>query len=273
MFRPSLESTNSSVRIGLSGCGLAVLLVAAPVGGAPLPIVHWERTSAEISPPVINSMGAPFNSDLAYVVDAWNTSPVIQSPLESRAAPGDSCNPIQGAIRFCVQAGRPNFPAGNQLFYKADGHLMAVKAIVSDEFIGAPPFDNSTGRRAAFCYLLGVALGATPQDLDPTNEDITDASGQQSCLDASPTPEGNENPTPVDFAAIAELYSHTHTDFAVRDFSKPNLGRNGVDLSVPVDIQSNLGAVVRQDAKGRPLVYVRKLSNGTTVLTTVYWGA
>lgn len=265
-------SSRRIIRLGLCGTALAALFLAGQVFGAPAPVLHWERTSAEISPPVINSMGSALNGDLSYVVAAWNTSPVIQSALVTRAAPGDSCHPIQGAIRFCVQTGRPNFPAGTQVFYKADGHLQAVRAFVSDEFIGSPPFDNSVGRHAAFCYLLGVAYGATPQDLDPFNEDITDASGQQSCLDATPTPEGNENPTPVDFAAIAELYAHSHTNFAIRDLSKSNRGSNDSELSVPSDLLTNFGSVVGRDAKGRAVTYVRHLPGGGKVLTSVYWG-
>ena len=269
----NISRPRSAIRLGtalLSSFGvLATIGFAWQASAQPNPILHWKRSSAEISPPVVDSLPAEMAGDLAYVVTAWNGSSVIESAIQRRAPTGDSCAPIRGAIRFCVRSSRSNITAQIQLFYTADGHVQAVRSVVSDEFIYAAPFDTSSGRRAVFCYLLGVAYGATPQDVDLTNSDITDASGQQSCLDASLTPEGNENPTPVDFAAIALLYEHSHTNFGLRDFSQPSQKSSGEELLVPDDLSTNPGKAIGFDRNGRETTFVRNLPGGMSVVTTV----
>jgi hypothetical protein len=260
-FRPSGHGLlRAALCVGLfTAIGSAAI---AQTGSA----VHWPRTNAEISPPVIDSLPPEMTAQLNYTVAAWNQSTVVETSVQRREAPGNSCNPVRGAIRFCVLTDNNWIFAGNQLIYSGDGHLLAVRALVHDYFIVVPPNDTVVGRRALFCYLLGVSYGAVPQDIDPTNADFADASGQQSCMDATNTPEGNENPTPVDLAGLAELYAHSHTDFGVRDFSDQG---QGPALPQASDLAAGLGEVTRLDRSGRPSEFARHFPGGVKVVTKV----
>lgn len=264
-FCAPMPIQRAAVRLGV----VAAAALALPAQAQQNAVLHWPISDAYVSPPVVNNLPDSLADDLAYVLAAWNQSPVLESAIVAGPTTGKACGPILGAIRFCqIDTGRP-LAAGNQMYFTGDGHLFAVRALVSEGFISSPPYSSTEGTRAVLCYLLGYSYGAVPQDLDPGNADIVDPSGNESCMDATSTPEGNENPTPFDMAAIAELYSHTDTNFGIRDLSKSTRRPNFDQIAALTDLDSNFGKATRRNAAGRDLQFVRNLPDGSIMVTTL----
>lgn len=259
-----------AIRLGLTFAFVAGSISA--VEAAPSPTVHWERTQPEIAPTVINSLPADMRADLTHAVTAWNVSPVVESAIKAEPTRANACGLVQGTIRFCTIENGRAFPFAAEVFFDGGGHILAVRASMQRSFIAQAPFDTTEGRRAMLCELQGLALGLVPRDFDLTNSDLVDESGQQTCMDLTLTPAGNENPDAADLAALAALYAHSHTDFGVREFAGQADKQVAKELDVPAQVDASSGIVKRKDVAGRPVILERQLPGRIMVRTHLFWG-
>ena len=62
---------------------------------------HWQRTTAQITPPVGDNVSSQWDSYLRTAVSDWNRSVYIESPVVTGQSNPRNCRPTAGRIEVC----------------------------------------------------------------------------------------------------------------------------------------------------------------------------
>ena len=225
---------------------------------------HWERTSAEVTIPVIdNTTGiwAQRNHTGTAVAD-WNQSTVIQASL-SRGNLDPSCPGIANQINVC------NDDYGNvgwlgiasiSVERGRSGHITAAVTKPNDYYFNQPQYNNDTWRQLVTCQEIGHDYGLGHQDEDFSTDLTT------SCMEYTSQPEGNEGPDAHDYEMLLDIYAHSDGSST----SGPGGGKGGPKKFDAGNSPSDWGRAVAFDAKGRPNIYERVQGN-QVIYTHVTW--
>jgi hypothetical protein len=256
-----------------------VVLVAVPVFGAHRwSTYHWAKTSAQIAPPVVMNISAPWTDYAARVMTDWNASGVIESPWSFGAiSTKRKCSSTTGKIEVCNLKYGQNGWLGIAGISLSGGHIVKGYTKLNDTYYASSTYNTPAWRRMVFCQEVGHDYG-----LGHVNENFNDAN-TGSCMDYTNDPSGtkgtngtlsNEYPNSHDYQELNTIYNHTDVvtlpfDSMTSDATRPR------SIEEFMADAGQWGTPVSFDANGRPDVFYLKTGsdhNGDhESLVHVFW--
>lgn len=249
---------------------LLVLVAAVPVfAGHAWSTYHWNRTGAQITPPIHNNLSGKWPAFLPRAVDDWNTSIYIASPYGSAYGPISSakrCTSATGKIEVCNAAYGKNGWLGLAGISLSGGHISKGYTKLNDSYYNLAQYDTDAWRAMVMCQEIGHDFGLDHQDEVQTNTNLG------SCMDYTNNPDGppsNRYPNAHDYAQLESMYAHLGAqlpfDSMVSDATRP---RTIVEYMNKAD---QWGTPVEFDDQGRPTLFVLETGHDEAELTHVFW--
>lgn len=216
---------------------------------------HWRKTSAQISPPVVMNLTAPWPNYASRVMSDWNQSTVIESPWSYGAiSTRKRCTSTTGKIEVCNSTYGQNGWLGIAGISLSGGHIVKGYTKLNDTYYNTATYNKDSWRRMVFCQEVGHDYG-----LGHVNENFNDPN-TGSCMDYTNDPgrndgQGtNEYPNSHDYQELLTIYNHTDAlvfDAQTEAASRP---RTMVEILAQAD---QWGIPVSYDGLGRPDVFFR----------------
>ncbi len=249
---------------------LLVLVAAVPVfAGHAWSTYHWNRTGAQITPPIHNNLSGKWPAYFPRAVDDWNASVYIASPYGSAYGPISSakrCTSATGKIEVCNTTYGQNGWLGLAGISLSGGHIVKGYTKLNDTYYNMPQYDTPAWRAMVICQEIGHDFGLDHQDEGQTNPNLG------SCMDYTNNPDGppsNRYPNAHDYAQLESMYSHLGAllpfDSMVSDATRP---RTVVEYMNKAD---QWGTPVEFDDQGRPTLFVLETGPDEAELTHVFW--
>ena len=265
----------------------SALAIATPAGASHAwGNYHWARKTAEFTLKVNTALSGAWPSYVAAAMSAAQWSQYGQPSLVLGATSGFSakrCDPVAGQILVCNAAYGQRGWLGIASIWANGDHITQGTTKLNDSYYGATSRYNTPAWRAMVaCQEIGHDFG-----LGHVNETFTDPNSG-SCMDYTNDPSGtagtngtlaNTKPNDHDYAMLATIYSHLDTTTTIASSVPTNFGLREVGRA-PVAVRSyqgvgdtmaDWGRTIHSDAKGRPDMFKKVLSDGTVVLTHVFW--
>ena len=242
--------------------GAAIASSALLVGGPLLAShswnnYHWQRTSAEISPPVGDNVSSVWDSYLVTAVSDWNQSTRIQSPLVAGQSNPRNCRANAGRIEVCNSTYGQTGWLGIAQIWLSGGHIVQGITKLNDTYFNMAQYNTPSWRALVMCQEIGHDYGLGHQDED-FNTDAT-----TSCMDYTNQPAGNEHPDAHDYEQLELIYNHMESSA-----STPSSAGSAQDGG---DSPSDWGRAVAFTRDGRPHIFQRDLPGGGRMITHVFW--
>lgn len=262
---------NRSLSAWVLGLSLAVLPAVGHAthswGG-----YHWASTAR----PVVLLMGdnmSPEWRSLLYQTSAdWNMG--AKNSFSNSVVSGTAskrCSAVTGTTQVCNGTYGNNGWLGLASIYITGGtHITQGTAKMNDTYFQTATYNNPNEKLHVVCQEVAHTFG-----LDHQSED---GSSQNSCMDyfsntgANATSTLSTRPNAHDFDELDIIYAHPDsiTTVATTTTSPSKPGRNK-SVEVLSDDPSSWGRLIRQSKNGRSSTYERRISDGSKVLTHVYW--
>lgn len=258
---------------------VSVAALAGPaIAGHRWSTYHWNRTSAEITPPVERALsGAWLDYDDRVVAD-WNTSRYINSALRDASGVNPkTCRAQAGKILVCNAKYGFNGWLGIASIWLSNGHISQGTTKLNDSYFNTAKYNTPAWRRMVFCQEVGhdYGLGHVNENFDdPNTGSCMDYTGDPARDDGDGT---NEYPNAHDYAELETIYSEQHSSFTAVKPGKSgsNVGRAApapfADGGIPGDSPSEWGRAIHRDALGRPDLFELDLGGGNKKITHVFW--
>lgn len=277
--------------LGQRGLGMtkslksAALIVAAGVSLAPGALraehawnnYHWEIDTNGLSLEVEDNVSAAWDAVLDKSITDWNLSPDVTFVEVPGSGSTRNCKATDGKIKVCNDTYGYNGWLGVAQIWLSGDHIVKGVTKLNDSYFNLPDYDTYSWRHLVMCQEIGHDIGLAHVDEDFYNADQTDQYGKQTCMDYTDRPEGNEEPNQHDYDQLAQIYLHTHEPSGSDDGGGgPPAGkgpnRGGVPGSDDIgNFRQGWGRPTSFTADGRPDVYLRRLGDGQTVITHVFW--
>lgn len=275
-----------ATRIGLAACVALGAVVPASANHS-WNGYHWAKSGSTVPLTInwaVNGTWKPFFD--AAMVD-WKKSSVLSltAPSTKSAADPQKCNPIAGQVLVC------NYPYGKRgwlgiaSIWLSNGHISQGTTKLNDSYWGSRSSYGDDLRMLVTCQEIGHNFGLAHQDETFNNVN------KGSCMDYTNAASGgivngfnygpsNEHPNQHDYDMLVSIYNHTEsassaqtsTNFGIREVGRPAAAGSG---SLPKegsgDTAAEWGEATHHDGKGRPDQFVRRLADGTTMITHVLW--
>ena len=246
---------------------------------------HWARTANPLTLTINEALSSKWEPHLAAALADWNRSSVLDfssaSPVPSTASP-KRCDPIAGQIQVCNALYGQRGWLGIATIWASGNHITQGTTKLNDTYFNMSRYNTPEWRQFVTCQEIGHDFGLGHQ-----NEIFTNAN-TGSCMDYTNDPSGkagtngslaNTAPNQHDYDLLELIYNHTDTtntatgsaatNFGVREVGKPAGSPSG-DRGVG-DTMAEWGHAIHHDAKGRPDIFVRRLPDGRTMISHVFW--
>ena len=217
---------------------------------------HWQRTTAQITPPVGDNVSSQWDSYLGTAVSDWNRSGYIESPLVAGQTSPRNCRPTAGRIEVCNASYGNTGWLGIAQIWLSGGHIAQGTTKLNDTYFSTAQYNTPSWRALVTCQEIGHDYGLGHQDED-FNTDNTN-----SCMDYTNLPAGNEQPDAHDYAQLDIIYSHSHSATSAATATSAAAGGN---------TPAEWGRAIHATRDGRPDVFVRDLAPGQRIITHVFW--
>lgn len=267
----------------LAALAAATALVASPaLGFHRWSTYHWQRTAAEISPPIGDNVDSKWDPYFQRVVDDWNKSIRIQSSLVAGSTNPKNCKAVAGTIQVCNSRYGNTGWLGIAQIWLSGGHISQGITKLNDTYFDTAQYNTPAWRRMVFCQEVGhdYGLGHTDETFDNANDGT--------CMDYTNAPAGgvvngfnygpsNEYPNAHDYQELEAIYNHQEsaaaTNFGERQVGKPASPPAGpnYDGADGGNSPSDWGKAIHFDGKGRPDVFAQDLPGGGKKITHVFW--
>jgi hypothetical protein len=253
----------------MRGIGKATLAIGVALAAVSAPVLadhswggyHWARTTSELNVPIGDNVDSRWDSYLQVAVADWNKSTVIQSPLVPGSTNPKNCRAVSGTIQVCnAKYGRTGW-LGIAQIWLSGGHISQGITKLNDTYFDTPSYNKPEWRAMVTCQEIGHDYGLDHQDENFDNPNLG------SCQDYTSNPKGppsNEHPNAHDYDQLLSIYNHLE--------SAPTALRSRAAAGTEIGHElADLGRAVDFDARGRPITFVRNISQREKVVTHITW--
>jgi hypothetical protein len=225
--------------------------------------LHWARTSNPFTLQVVDSVTGTWDAPLAGSISDWSQSNVLtlaSEPGVTTSTERRRCTPITGKIRAC------NYTYGNTGWlgiasvWTSGEHIVRATTKLNDTYFGKAAYNTPAWRNLVMCQELAHSFGLDHQDEVFTNPNLG------TCMDYTNLPESNQHPNVHDYAMLETIYAHLDATTTLKG-ATPSTQTVSVDTTDP----RLWGRLVRESRDRRASVYERRLQNGETLTTHVFW--
>ncbi|HEU4705068.1 MAG TPA: hypothetical protein VFS45_05115 [Sphingomicrobium sp.] len=272
----------STALLAAAGSAVAVVSFQPAMANHSWGTYHWSRVTT-LAIPLDDNVGFAWDSYLRSAAIDWSASPQIDAVVSAGRSSPATCAPVYGRVEVCNASYGSTGWLGLGQVWTSGGHVVQGTAKLNDTYFNQPQYNTPSWRRSVMCQEIGHTFGLDHQDINTTNLNLG------SCMDYTRDPSGtrgtngplsNERPNAHDFSQLSLIY--THLDSTQLSSTKPSgttvtttsgpQGREAALLSRPLGhVQAEWGRAIRNDARGRPRLFVRDLGGGLEVTTFVLW--
>jgi hypothetical protein len=257
---------------------------------------HWARTTAgELALRVNYSVDSKWLPYVQTSIREWD-APVKRS-FETQTGPDTltltsgpvsvdrrKCNPIRGQALVCNNAyGKRGWLGIASIWTDGTTHIVQATTKLNDSYYGTgSSYDNYGFRALVACQEVGHDFGLAHQNENFTNLNVG------SCMDYTNNPMGggtngtkqNDKPNFHDYDELGIIYADadSYTTVGSLTSAATNFGAREVGKAAAAghtegsgDTTREWGTPTHRDGKGRPDQFVRRFSDGTTMITHVLW--
>lgn len=239
---------------------------------------HWNKTGSELQLEVVKAVSSQWTTSVNTAISDWdkpNTSVLNLTGTTGSGVNTKKCSPIAGKVLVCNAAYGNRGWLGIASIWLSNGHISQATTKLNDSYHDRAPYNSAAWRALVACQEIGHDFGLDHQDegFGPPN--------LGTCMDYTDDPDGggafgpaNIHPNAHDYEQLESIYSHAHaaqTNFAIREVGKAP-PQAAVPNEAPAgDSPAEWGRPVRQDAKGRPDMFVKDIAPGRQMITHVFW--
>ena len=274
-----------ATRIGLAACvALGAITPAAANhswGG-----YHWVRTAQKVPLTVNWAITDTWKPFFVSAMSDWNQSTVLAltAPASKSTRDPQKCSPIAGQVLVCNYAYGKRGWLGIASVWLSNGHISQATTKLNDSYWGDRSTYGDDLRMLVTCQEIGHDFGLAHQDETFTNVN------KGSCMDYTNAASGgiyrgfnygpsNEHPNQHDYDMLVSIYNHTEgatsaatsTNFGIREVGRPAAAGGSLPTEGSGNTAAEWGEATHRDGKGRPDQFVRRLPDGTTMITHVLW--
>ncbi|NNE49015.1 MAG: hypothetical protein HKN38_02290 [Altererythrobacter sp.] len=247
----------------------AALLATPVIAGHSWNNYHWERTSNEITVPVVDFTTGEWaqSNRVQQAVNDWNQSEYIDSPYVRGSGSNTACPIVGGEIHVCNDTYGDTGWVGIASISASRGrnpHITGGVSKMNDTYYALPQYDNDVWRQLVMCQEIGHDYGLGHQN-ENFNTNSTD-----SCMEYTSTPTAiDKTPDAHDYEQLRTIYAHSHGG------DGGGGGGNGGGRGKPKKFDvgnrpSDWGTPIGRDAQGRPNLYKRSTAS-FDIYTHVTW--
>jgi hypothetical protein len=240
------------------------------IGSQPLQLEVVTSTSAYWEKEVVDAIADwhnPVNAGLPNSPDLVNLSRTVNTSIDRR-----KCSPIPGKVLVCNYAYGTRQWLGIASVWLSNGHISQATTKLNDSlYKPGSTYDTAAWRALVACQEIGHDFGLAHQ-----NEAFS-APNLGSCMDYTNDADGggaygpdNMEPNEHDYAQLASIYSHTHSNFTMQvvgQTSSAALPREQPSGDSPAE----WGRAVHFNAAGQPDYFVKDIAPGRKMITHVFW--
>jgi len=259
--------------------GVAVLALTPASANHSWNGYHWAGNGSNLTLKVNTAIASKWSSSVGGSISDWNQS--TELTLNSSAASVDPkrCSPIAGQILVCNAAyGRRGW-LGIASIWLSSGHISQATTKLNDSYHDSAPYNTAPWRELVACQEVGHDFGLDHQDETFNNVNLG------TCMDYTNAPDGgvvngfnygpaNRHPNTHDYDELKIIYNHddgfttatASTNFGIRQVGQRPLATDPSGLSM-----AEWGRAIRNDAEGRPNVFVKDLGGRQQIITHVFW--
>ena len=246
---------------------------------------HWARTANPFTLKCGDNVTSNWDSYLVNACAAWSrtsgscvnsSNPVRVNVVAGSVGNVKRCAARSGTIQACNSSYGNNGWLGIASIWASGDHITQATVKLNDYYFNTPTYNTPDWRCLVTAQEVGHCFGLAHQDENFNNADLTDACGNQTCMDYSSTPAGQCNPNGHDYDELVTIYSHLDATTTIGSVLPPvaadQAAPPGLDNMPDIDTenQAEWGAPVHF-ANGRPDLFERDLGNGVKLLTHVFW--
>lgn len=246
---------------------------------------HWARKTNPVELRVNKALTGTWPTYADIAIGEWDASTKLDLYKYAPAnvtANRRKCNPIPNQILVCNDSYGQRGWLGIASIWLSGGHITQGTTKLNDTYFSMSRYNTEGWRRLVMCQEVGHDFGLAHQDENFSNANLGSCMDYTNFPDASGTggEPNNWSPDSHDMAQLDTIYAHldsTNTDtrvtgaatnFGEREVGKP--ARQGGDPGVG-DTMADWGREIHHDGKGRPDMFMRRLPDGRTVITHVFW--
>jgi hypothetical protein len=229
---------------------------------------HWARTANPIALKLGDNLtSSEWKSLLQTISTDWSAG---NTPISTTIAPrqlSKQCKMVAVTTQVCNGKYGANGWLGLASINITDGvHITQGTAKMNDTYFQTATYNNLNEKKHVICQEVAHTFGLGHQS--------EDGSSQNSCMDyfsntgANATSTLSTTPNAHDFDMLNMIYAHLDSSSTVA--AATAITTSPFD-SVNSDTPDSWGRLVSQSSHGRNSIYERALSNGSKVLTHVYW--
>ena len=247
---------------------------------------HWAWTSTTLPVPLKINTAIDQNWTTAVgaaVADWKGSSRLSLTQLPPSGLSAKRCSSITGQILVCNYSYGQRGWLGLASISLSGLHITSGTTKLNDTYFNMAQYNTPGWRAMVACQEIGHDFGLDHQDT------VFDNFNLGTCMDYTNQPDGgtlvaggfdygpsNTKPNQHDYDELLTIYNHadaTTTTAASTNFGLRQVGQAAPQSASfdPGDSPAEWGRAIHSDAAGRPNVYMRKLGNGQTVLTHVFW--
>ena len=226
---------------------------------------HWARQTPGLTLSVENDVGPGWQTYYGQALFDWtftaNSVPFsMLSRNSTNATP--NCAGISGITRMCSRKYGFNGWLGlASIWVAADGeHITAGTVKLNDSYFDTATYNTQAWRNLVSCQELAHTIGLNHQDEIFTNANTG------SCMDYTNDPSTNQFPNDDDRATLANMYAVADSITTVASGPATSRG-NGSGQILGLDEDALPPGAGPQNGD----VFVRRLPNGMTLITHVFW--
>ena len=251
---------------------------------------HWARTTSSFVLRIGDNVDNTWQSYLDTVSSQWSLSDVLDTDIVDGGTNNTkghktpkNCVPTDGRVEVCNESyGNTGWLGVAQIWVSGD-HIAQGMVKLNDSYFSSGIYNTPAWRQMVMCQEVGHTFGLDHQDEGLDNANLG------TCMDYTDDPlrddgvGGNLTPNAHDYDELSLVYarldsfdSYDSSTGSGDTGSGPGKGHGkGRPLETGAEIDltnpSNWGTAIRNDAKGRPDVYMRSLGGDKKVFTFVTW--
>nr|WP_298897742.1 hypothetical protein [uncultured Altererythrobacter sp.] len=248
----------------------AAVLATPVIAGHSWSNYHWERTTNEISPPVVDFTTGEWaqSNRVQQAVNDWNRSAYINSDYVRGQGNNTACPIVAGEIHVCNDDYGNTGWVGIASISATRGrttHIIGGVSKMNDYFYAMPYYDNDIWRQLVMCQEIGHDYGLGHQN-ENFNSHETD-----SCMEYTSTPDAADKTlNQHDLDQLASIYAHSHGG-GDGGGGSGNGGGKGKPKKFDVGNRpADWGTPIGRDAQGRANLFKRSEAS-FDVITHVTW--
>jgi hypothetical protein len=249
--------------LGMLAAALALTATVASAGHS-WGGYHWAWTANPFTLKLENDLTGVWPTYLSVASGDWWASSVLDTTIIDQRAPTGNCKAILGKDAVCNKAYGFNGWLGiAQIWLYSDGHIAQGVVKLNDSYFNTATYNTTGWRSLVMCQEVGHTFGLGHQDENFSNAPIV----PHTCMDYF-VPDASEvvHPNEHDYVQLETIYEHLDSKTTLTQAARMPAPRSGGhdddDFGAPTG---------KKDGQGLYNEFERKLGNGQTLITHVFW--